>query len=69
MLVAPASPGQGVEDEGVAVPAVVEAGVEVQRQVVGVVADVDGEAAFWGGARDVTVQRSRPRVYVNNAIE
>lgn len=44
MLVAPGPPGQGVEDDGVLVAAVVEAGVEVQGQVVGVVADVDGEA-------------------------
>lgn len=44
MLVPPAPPGQRVEDDGVVIAAVVEAGVEVQGQVVGVVTDVDGEA-------------------------
>lgn len=48
LLIAPGTPGQRVEDDGVDVAAVIEAGVEVQGQVVRVVADVDGEAG--GGA-------------------
>lgn len=53
MLVSPGPPGQRVEDDGVVIAAVVEAGVEVQGQVVGVVTDVDGEAG-----REAEVQRS-----------
>jgi len=44
-LLPPAAPGQRVEHDAVAVAAEVEARVEVHRDVVGVVADVDGEAA------------------------
>lgn len=44
VLVSPGPPGQRVEDDGVDIIAVVKAGVEVQGQVVGVMADVDGES-------------------------
>lgn len=49
LLVTPAPPGQRVEDNGVDVAAVLKAGVEVQGQVVGVVANVDGEAGVGMG--------------------
>lgn len=57
VLVPPAPPGQRVEDDGVVIAAVVEAGVEVQGQVVGVVTDVDGEA---GREAEVRGQKGVP---------
>lgn len=51
-LVGPGPPGQRVEDDDVVNAALVEAGVEVQGQVVGVVTDVDGEAG-----KEAEVQR------------
>lgn len=44
MLGTPGPPGERVEDDGLVIAAVVEAGVEVQGQVFRVVSDVDGEA-------------------------
>lgn len=46
VLVTPASPGQGVEDDGVGVTAGVKTGVEVHRDVLGIMTNVDGKAAM-----------------------
>lgn len=53
MLVTPAPPGQGIEDDGVDITAAVETGVEVHCDVFGVMTDVDGKAAM-----EVGTQRS-----------
>lgn len=44
-LIAPAPTRQRVEDDGVDVAPVIETGIEVQGDVVGIVTNVDGEAA------------------------
>lgn len=44
-LIAPAPTRQCVEDDGVDVTPVIETGIEVQGDVVGIVTNVDGEAA------------------------
>lgn len=51
LLVTPASPGQGVKDDGVGVTAAVKTGVEVHRDVLGIMTDVDGKAAMEAGAQ------------------
>lgn len=47
LLVTPGAPTQGVEDDDVAVASVVKAGVEVQGEVLAVMANIDWKAASW----------------------
>lgn len=62
LLVAPASPGQGVADDDVGVAAAVETWVEVQCDVLRVMTDVDGKAATEAGGVEVKrVQRNRKK--------
>lgn len=54
LLITPITPGQAVEDDGVCVVAVVETGVQVHRDVLRIMTDVDGKAAV-----EAETQRSK----------
>lgn len=60
-LLTPGTPRQRVAHDGVGVALVVEAGVEVHGDVVGVVADVEGEAARTGSAEVMSWRRNCTR--------